>query len=132
MRERMYTLADTFAFLLAEIRRTFRNDEQIGPFLSVGWFPKASGRKKLVAFHRAMVIHQQDAQSRSHVTVLKGIVQQDDFRIGRSLRGCKLADTPAAVSIYGHVNAGKLAGHLVRLVTDVFHLGGRRSQYETF
>jgi hypothetical protein len=79
-----------------------------------------------------MVIHQQNAQSRSYIAVLKGIVQQDDFRIGRSLWGCKLADTPAAVSVYGHVNGGKLASHLVRLVTDVFHSGSRRSQHETF
>ena len=79
-----------------------------------------------------MVIHQQNAQSRSYIAVLKGIVQQDDFRIGCSLRRGKLADTPAAVSIYGYVNGGKLAGHLVRLVTDVFHPGGRRGQHETF
>ena len=99
---------------------------------AAGRFPQSSGRQKLVTFHGTVVIHQQDAQTRLYVAVLKGIIQQDDFRIGCSFRCCQSADTFAAVSVHGDTDVGKLAGHLIRLISDVLHAGGRRGQHEAF
>lgn len=61
--------------------RTFRDDDDVGAVLALHRFTKPSGRQQLIVDNQSMIIDEQDVYSRFDISVLIGIIEDDDIGI---------------------------------------------------
>ena len=99
----------------------FGHNHDIGPRQFVTRLPQATGRQQLVQMQRPVVVGEHNRDEGRNITVLEGIVEQNDVEVGQQL--FQLLDAPAPVGIDGNGNVGEFPLDLVRLVADV--TGGR-------
>ena len=101
---------------------TFRHNHDVGPVLSLDGFPQSACWQQLVVDDLSVIIHEQDAQPRLDISVLIGIIEQDDIHFLVGLVTIQqVVDAPRPLLINGHVDLGILLLDLIRLVTKVTH-----------
>ena len=70
-----------------------------------------------------MIIHKKNVDTRFHITVLIGIVKENDVSILGFFIGADALNTMTSVTVNGNAHVLELAMHLVRLVTYIPHRG---------
>ena len=88
-----------------------------------------AGRQQPVVDDESVVVDEQDVDAGLDITVLKGVVEQDNVDVARRLVARETVYSLAAAAVHGHVDAGKLLLHLVGLVADVGHGSVGRGQH---
>ena len=100
-------------------RGALGDDDDVGTTLAAeGLAQQAAGQQGIIV-RQAMVVHEQDVESRGDIAVLEGIVEQDDVGVGRRGVAAKTANAPTTVGIDGNVDVRVLLPHLEGLVADV-------------
>ena len=65
-----------------------------------------------------MVVDEQDVDARFNITMLEGVVEEDDIDVFDVISAGQLLDTPCTFFVYGYGDVWELCFHLVRFVTD--------------
>ncbi len=103
------------------VLRTLRDDDDVGAVLARERFAQPACRQHLVVDDEAVVVDEQDVDARFDVSVLEGIVEEDDIRVLCLVVAGQFVDAVTAVLVYGDVYVRVLLLHLIRFVTDVAH-----------
>jgi len=112
-----------------DIVGTFRDDDDVGTPFPLLRFAQSARRQQTVVGYHAVIVDKQDIDTRMHVAVLVGIVEQDDVDVARGLVGAQALDAAPPVVVDGHVGRGELLLHLPRFVADFLHGALRPGQY---
>ena len=123
IRKKSHGLSQYTEFHWVEILRAFGYDDYIGTVLSTLGFAKSSGRKKFIINDDTVIINEEDVYTWLDITVLKGIIKEND--ISRLCFGiiCKSVNTFTPFFIHGNEYFRKFFMHLKRLVSDFMHRG---------
>ncbi len=97
-------------FVFSQIRRTFRNDDDVGALFACRLFPQSAVGQHTIVVDRSAEVHHHDRQARCYSAMLEGIVQQNKVGLGKQFQ--QSADAFAPVLLHGHFNFRKLAEHL--------------------
>ena len=66
-----------------------------------------------------MVVDEHDVNTRLHISVLEGIVEQDDVGLAVLVATCQLCDATGALTVNGYGNIREFGLHLEGFVADV-------------
>ena len=109
----------------------FRYYNNVGAFFAVNGFAQPSRRQQLIVDNQPVIVDEQNVQSRLHIPVLIGIVEDYDIGVLGGLIVDDMFDAAASVGVDGNLNVGKFPFHLEWLVTDVAHGGVLVGEDET-
>ena len=109
----------------------FRYYNNVGAFFAVNGFAQPSRRQQLIVDNQPVIVDEQNVQSRLHIPVLIGIVEDYDIGVLGGLIVDDMVDAAAPVGIDGNLNVGKFLFHLEGFVTDVAHGGVAVGEDET-
>lgn len=112
------------------MRRTFADNDTVGPSAAFLPLAQSSGREEAVAGVQAGVIGEQNGKSGFDGAVLVGVVQHDNFQGGKARH--KFTDTMHPLFVDGNDCMGKFAVYLVRLVAYLAGVRVRCCRQEAF
>ena len=101
-----------------QVFRALRDDHDIRPVFALHRFPQSSCRQEGVVDNQAMVVDEQNVNARLHITVLEGIIEQNDIDILYILSAGQPLDAPCPFLVYGYGDVRELGLHLVWLIAD--------------
>ena len=107
---------------------TFSDDDKVSAVLSAQRLAKSAGRQELVVDNEPMIIDEQNVDAGFDITMLEGIVEQDNLHIFGGLVMGKPVNTLTAVSVDGDIDVGKLLLYLVRFIAYLLRCGSVVSQ----
>ncbi len=122
-------LREDAEFHRLQVFRAFRDDDNIGPGLSLCRLAEPSCGKQLVIDDQAVIVDQQDVDARLDITMLESIIEQDDVHILCLLIMCEPFDATRPFPVDSHIETFELPLHLVRLIADLRHRGMVRGEH---
>ena len=101
-----------------QILRTLCDNYDVGPILAIHRFPKASCWQQLVVDDQTVIVDEQDIDAWFHISVLEGIVEENDIDILNIFSTGQILDAPCTFPIHSHGDVGELRLHLIWLIPD--------------
>ena len=106
-----------------QVFRALGHYHYVGSCLAFLWFAQTTGRQQLVVDDKSMIINQKDIYTRFYITMLIGIIKEDDISILGCFIGGDAFNSITSVAIHSNTHVLELSVHLVRLITDIPHRG---------
>jgi len=109
---------------------TLGDNDDIGTILALYRLTQTTCGQQLVVDDETVIVDEQDVDARLDVTVLEGIVEEDDVDILACLAIDEFLDTACTVTVDGQRDIRKLLQHLIGFVADLPHGGILIGQHE--
>jgi len=128
IRIEVHSPGDDAVFHGLQGRRAFGDDDDVCAVLARHRLTETPGRQQLVIDNQPVIVYEQDVDAGFDITVLEGIVEQDDVKV--LVIVCQQVNAPTAVLVDGYRYLREFLLHLIRLVTDFRHGRLGRGQHK--